>query len=239
MAVEGSVRGPNKGAIPQALLSLKDGKSAERTYMKPALSQKNKTQQRVVDHEVPTITRGQSGQVNYPQQNAINSYESGRQSVPQEGQVYPGTSQQIQRSQPQNTNAGGRPQSSHYDRTQQGAPSQGQRYPGQTQGINSRLGHMLNDPSGGAYPAVKFQQPQAYVPVEVESDEQNFQRTDEVAHEELYYDPIHPPAGYFSTLSTAELDPRNYKHVPNLWMNRIPCAGKPLNRDDQSRPLLG
>lgn len=77
------------------------------------------------------------------------------------------------------------------------------------------------------------------VPVIVDQNQDTFDRTDEMAASELRIDPFHPPQGYFSTLSPTELDPRNYKHVPSVWMNRIPYAGKALDRDSQKQPLLG
>ncbi len=79
----------------------------------------------------------------------------------------------------------------------------------------------------------------AYVPIEVSDNENKFQRTEEMAISEIAMDQIHPPAGYLSTLSQAELDPRNYKHVPNVWLNRIPYAGRALQRQDSRVPLLG
>lgn len=239
MAVEGPGKGQFKGNIPPQLLSPKDGTFAEPTTIKSALTNKKNQQQPVIDHQVPIVSRGQPSQGTYAPRNALNSHESGRESVPQGTIERPGTDkqrlQQAYTSQP-----GARPQSSQSGLAPQGRMAvHTQKQVPPTQGMNSRLGPMMGDPSGGAYPAVKYQQPSAYVPVEVYSDDHGLQRTDEAALEELAYDPIHPPAGYFSTLSTAELDPRNYKHVPNVWMKRIPCAGKPLNRDDQSRPLLG
>lgn len=119
----------------------------------------------------------------------------------------------------------------------------------QTQQPRSRVDYLLSTPGqqqqGGhkvpppAPVYVTYDQPPQYVPVIVQDPKQAFQRSDDMARSELHFDPIHPPPGYFSTLSTAEVDPRNYKHVPNIWMNRIPYAGKALQRDDQSIPLLG
>ena len=81
---------------------------------------------------------------------------------------------------------------------------------------------------------------QAFIPVEVEENENCFQRTDEMAVSELMLNEFNPPRGYISTLSQAELDPRNYKHVPELWMKRIPYAGKKATPLIENRePLLG
>lgn len=76
-----------------------------------------------------------------------------------------------------------------------------------------------------------------YVAVQADEKDIGFERDDQIAKSEMFIDPLHPPKGYFPTLSSTELDPRNYKNVPNHWMNRIPSAGRPLKRD-QSGPLL-
>lgn len=73
----------------------------------------------------------------------------------------------------------------------------------------------------------------------VPDDHLVFNRTNQIAHDELKLNQINPPPGYFSTLSTAELDPKNYKHVPKYWTNRIPFAGKPYQRKENPEPLIG
>lgn len=93
------------------------------------------------------------------------------------------------------------------------------------------------DPRFESFLAQPPQKP-VFVAVEVGADEPGFARDDQVAKAELQLDPLHPPKGYFPTLSATELDPRNYKNVPAHWMSRIPSAGVPLPRD-RAGPLLG
>ncbi len=93
------------------------------------------------------------------------------------------------------------------------------------------------DPRFEAFLTPSPQKP-LFVAVEAADAQQPFDRSDQVAKAERLIDPLHPPKGYFPTLSATELDPRNYKNVPAHWMNRIPSAGVPLSRD-RAGPLLG
>jgi len=69
----------------------------------------------------------------------------------------------------------------------------------------------------------------AFVRVDDLQDEEQWRkRTNQELMHELAIDPMNPPKGYMSGLSFNELNPKFYKHVPPVYTNRIPCAGRML-----------
>jgi hypothetical protein len=44
-----------------------------------------------------------------------------------------------------------------------------------------------------------------------------------------------PTQQYISSLYPTELNPKYYKHIPPEWLNRIPFAGKRLEREGDAK----
>lgn len=49
---------------------------------------------------------------------------------------------------------------------------------------------------------------------------------------------MNPPKNYLFSLAQKETDPRYYKNVPAVWLNRIPYAGKKIEKNDDIRGVF-
>jgi len=54
----------------------------------------------------------------------------------------------------------------------------------------------------------------------------------------LDVDPLHPPKNYLFSLSQKETDPRYYKNVPAVWLQRIPYAGKNSGQHEDVKQIF-
>jgi len=55
----------------------------------------------------------------------------------------------------------------------------------------------------------------------------------------LHVNPMAPPKNYLFSLAQKETDPRYYKNVPAVWLNRIPYAGKKTAAREDIKGVFG
>jgi len=60
---------------------------------------------------------------------------------------------------------------------------------------------------------------------ETQKNEKMWERIKEDTDGTVNVNPMEPPKNYLFTLSQKETDPRYYKNVPAVWLQRIPYAG--------------
>lgn len=73
---------------------------------------------------------------------------------------------------------------------------------------------------------------------ETQKNEKLWNKVNEDMNGTLHVNPMNPPKNYLGTLAQKEIDPRYYKNVPSVWLNRIPYAGKKIERNDEIKGVF-
>jgi len=73
---------------------------------------------------------------------------------------------------------------------------------------------------------------------ETQKNENLWNKIDEDMNGTQNVNPMNPPKNYLFSLAQKETDPRYYKNVPAVWLNRIPYAGKKVEKNEDIRGVF-
>jgi len=74
---------------------------------------------------------------------------------------------------------------------------------------------------------------------EAQKNEKLIEKINEDMGGTLNVNPMQPPKNYLFSLSQKETDPRYYKNVPSVWLQRIPFAGKQSGKHEDIKGVFG
>jgi len=73
---------------------------------------------------------------------------------------------------------------------------------------------------------------------ETQKNDRLWNKVDEDMNGTQNVNAMNPPKNYLFSLAQKETDPRYYKNVPAVWLNRIPYAGKKIEKNDDIRGVF-